>query len=282
MDKEKFAELATTLTFIFGKLEGGGFKCIIDKKTLSLNTWDDLQKYYLNFANSVLANKAELPNLPDLKKEVEMYTNRAVELATLSADKVNGQFVDPISQEVLSIPPTNEDLRLKIETEVSEYFQHKKFLPILPKPDSDWKTFAQQKMSQRASHVPDESIIAPPNKKQKSNFPANHTVSLNNKEPLIMEVKTSEKVRQSLVPNISSQIKDYDIIKMRDYLRILRRLWILSQLHDGKEKEITRINLVKPDKLITHPYFKDINENLYKRIYQNMWADYIREIEEDE
>lgn len=108
---------------------------------------------------------------------------------------------------------------------------------------------------------------------------ANHTVAEtgNSQDEVMKDLNNSNKVRRNLAPKISTQIKHYDIVKFRDYLRILRRLWNLSQLHDGKEEEIIRVHLDQPHKPIIHPYFKNIDSKLYGRIYLNMGINNIRE-----
>lgn len=265
MNAETFANAAAHLTYVFKRLRDGTFKGI-NNDIIEVTSFDELVDYFRQIANELLGKGEALLELPTFQYLAEEYAKRALDMATLSIDKSLDKYVDPITHEVLTASSDVQEFESKIQRNIHDYFNGKQYLPQLHDSPDEWKTFAQEKIKAYLNLVVDKSSSAPPTKKSKTYPPVNHTVR-DNQQPIMENVI---RCGQNIAHKLSWQIKDYDILKFRYYLCILRRLWILSQLHDGKEKGITRVGLDEAGKPIYHPYFKKVEGELYQRISENM------------
>lgn len=281
--EQQFAENAAVLTYVFNNVGNESFKNLLTNEIIKLKSLNDLKKFYMAIAEERLKSGDQLPELPTLKDLIKSYSERAVILAKLSKNNSLNKFVNPITLKVMTAPKRNRSIGKVIEQEITNYYTNKKSLPKLFDSNDEWKLFCQKKIMKTANELTegskDHSF-----EKVKTTPPANYTVAENgdNQDEFMEYEDNSNSVRQTLFPKITSQAKLYDVIKMRDYVRIMRRLWILARLHNGKEKEILRIRLDSPDHQIFHPYFKNIDSNLYKRIFENMGINKIHEFKTTE
>lgn len=277
--EEQFAENAAVLTYVFNKVEHESFKNLLTNEIIQMKSLNELKNYYMGIAKEHLKIGNKLPDLPTLKNHRKPYTERAFTLAKLSKNTSLNKFVNPITLQVMTTPEKNKQIKAIIEREIANYFTNKNSLPKLYNSDDEWNTFCRKKIIQTANELAEKSI-SPPSKRVKAIPPTNHIVTkINDNEDEFMEhVNNDNSIRQTLAPKISSDSKLYDIIKMRDYIRIVRRLWMLAQLLDGKKKEIMHVRLDPSNYQIIHPYLENIDLNLYKRISANMGINNIRKL----
>lgn len=266
MQNFEFAETAALLTFIFNRTGEGRFKNLFDDdETIESNSQSDLKRYYSTMEETFSRSNRPLPDVPTLQKLRGPYTARAIRYANWSRDAGHNKFLNPITFVPMSYPGKPESLKRIIENQISDYIAKEQSLPALTDSREEWIRMSREKIHETAARFTDDSRSFRPK-------PTKKTSGVESREVVMAD--EGNRLRSASAPGISSRIKLYDVVvKMRDYLRLLRRLWILARLRDGQENEIPHVRLNQENRPIIHPYFKDINANLYKRLSENMGLD---------
>lgn len=269
-DVNNLAETAAKLTFIFKKTVTNRFKNIFNESTEIASTenvrqWKDLVPLYVNW---ITENKESIQVLPSEGDESKKYFELAFKWANMSLDKKSKRFVDPILGHINQLQKLQDFYRNSYKSHVYKIINEAKengdSLPALPNGEEEWQaTFTE---------IYEKDKTPKPIEVKEEPIPANYAVSVeSNDEEMFEASKDNLRYKgQKLRSNLPMQIKIYDVIKMRDYLRTLRRLWNLSQLHNGKEKNIMIFD--KDGKVSNHPYFRTHPNkfNIYERISDSL------------
>lgn len=277
-DRTRYLKEAARLTFIFHKEKDGGFENILKPGELivesnKITKYQELIPYYKEWIKNN-GNVASI--LPTEEEERKKYHDLAFKLAKESFQPIPGRYVNPMNYKVISVksPTEVDDTFVKgVEQNISDYIERIESLPHLYK-EYEYE-FGWEKSVTALYKMTDEgkSDIKSENDSINGRIPPNFVHSENGNEeagfidPHLMEIDGRNHIfyRQNFKGNAPMQVKPYDILKMRDYLRILRRLWNLSRLFD--RKEITTFDENK--KVIRHPYFEKhpLKEKIYARMY---------------
>lgn len=271
---DELAREAAKLTFVFHKTAKGGFNNIFDLgNTIAppnkIENWEDLITLYKDWIEKNPKNDYKLPNV---NLEKENYFNLAYKMAEESLQKENGRYVNPITHKIIRVTSFvnfREAVKETIYDEINESVKNIQSLRVLkdPKEGQGWETIFKTVYQVADSKNVDVSGSFP-----LKNEPVepNHTVSFNGDRSENTSLNNSQSdrqkifLRQNFKGNVPMHVKPYDILKMRDYLRIIRRLWNLSRLHDGKEI----VTFDDEKKVTNHPYFKKHQNqvHIYNRI----------------
>lgn len=271
---DPFAEEAAKLTFVFHKTAKGQFRNIFEPENIIAESnkvakWDDLVSLYKTW---IKGNSDKNLSLPSEELEKNKYFNLIYARADRSFDNTHNRFVNPLTQTIVSLSSSNEfqdRVKSVIYDEIKNFLENKLSLPsVYEEDESGWLrtvTALYAVADQKKLLKTDFSPI-----KEEKPLEPNYTVSVkDNKSETSVEMvyeNDEQKIflRQTFKGNVPMQVKPYDILKMRDYLRIIRRLWNLSRLHDNKE--ITTFN--EKREVNNHPYFKKHRNqtHIYTRI----------------
>lgn len=274
-------ENAAKLTLIFKNISAGKYTNIFDEKQ-EINfkpkgvQLKELISYYENYFKDNVIDAH-----PSEKEETEKYIKLAYSFAQMSLDKDGKRYISPISSKIILLKSVNDfedSFKNYIHTVISNAIKNTKSLKALTKLNiKKWENTIKNIYETATKELIPKP--EPTNVKEEPIEP-NHVVSAeNNNEEMEMSFESAKNgqnsLRQTFTKTVPMQIKNYDVIRMRDYLRILRRLWTLSQLYDGKEREIVTFD--ENRKMKNHPYFRThpnkmqiyerINNSLMKSIF---------------
>lgn len=262
-DVNNLAEIAAKRTFIFKKTVTNRFINIFNENTeiassKKVHEWGDLVPLYVTY---ITDHKESLKELPSDEEESKKYFNLAFKWAKMS-QRGKGRkqkFVNPLNNKIVvfkSLDEFHEYFKSYVSGAITEAMKNVESLPTLPTVQKEWRETLNEIYNEEdkkiiPKHEPTEVKVETP--------PANYAVSTESMEEMFVDEASKDgqkftNLRSIFTRTVPMQIKIYDVIKMRDYLRILRRLWNLSQLHDGKEKNIVTFN--EERKINNHPYFR--------------------------
>lgn len=274
---------AAQLTFIFNKTVTGEFINIFKPSEIiseKFEKWQDLIQFYENWLKENSESSADLLN-PE--EEMFKYIEKAVKLAKDSYQEKYLRYVNPMTFTVDSAPSVdalNTSLRNNLIEKIKAYITDVQSLPVLN--EKGWNKVYEEtyKVTDNPALTESESVSV------KDEFEPNFVVSADTEEAKrLMDVDINNEKKNTIFTKqiqkgVQMQVKPYDILRMRDYLRILRRLWNLSRLHGGKE--ITTFDENWDVK--NHPYLKNhlLKEDIYRRCQQTFEVKGIkRKIEND-
>lgn len=264
---------AAQLTFIFNKKEKGQFFNIFKpSETISrkfkIEKWQDLIQFYENWFKQ---NTKSLPNLPNREELGKKYFEKALKLAQQSYQADRFRYVNPITLTVNSadsLEELNNIFNDKVTKNIKEYIHNIQSLPILN--EKGWKTVFEEiyTVKDKPALSESESVSVELKHEPNSVYPAD---THEEKKIIDMDVENENKntiFTKQIQKGVQMQVKPYDILRMRDYLRILRRFWNLSRLHGGKE--ITTFD--ENWEVKNNPYLKNhpLKENINKRCQQTI------------
>lgn len=264
---------AAQLTFIFNKKEKGQFFNIFKpSETISrkfkIEKWQDLIQFYENWFKQ---NTKSLPNLPNREELGKKYFEKALKLAQQSYQADRFRYVNPITLTVNSadsLEELNNIFNDKVTKNIKEYIHNIQSLPILN--EKGWKTVFEEiyTVKDKPALSESESVSVELKLEPNSVYPAD---THEEKKIIDMDVENENKntiFTKQIQKGVQMQVKPYDILRMRDYLRILRRFWNLSRLHGGKE--ITTFD--ENWEVKNNPYLKNhpLKENINKRCQQTI------------
>ena len=287
----------------------------------SFSTSDNeaIKEYYKKHIEDKLSNDPEKrkKQLKKFKTQIsektllDFYINRAVTLAMNSVKQIDQKkvFINPMTLEQETLPESttlNDHITNLANEELKTALNDDRPLPRLPN-DTEWqettnKIFPVQKepsleisSNLDVFTIPIQSIdsgfvskLTEENEEKSGNLPANNTVSATDSKPGELDgfkkaIFINDELRQQLVPRMSHLNKSFYIIQMRNFLRILKRLYNITTLRKGLLKELTYVRLVSENNFaINQPFFKKMNlaksDTIYERIYKNMGINHYKKI----
>lgn len=250
----RYVDEVTKATRVYLKTPEGKHSCYITGDEIpgseTPNNRTVVKDYYVQYLKDHPETEMVSVNMERLREE---YIEKAIELAKQSEQKDKERYVNPLN---LNVESNKKNFEKNIKTEVEKAEKNETVLPALHEPE-DWKNVYEAIYATKDQQIKTE---------QGSSVAPNHVVNAlvsenpnNDRNEVHMVVNPSLTVRAVFSKKIKTQPNPSDIIKMTDYLRILRRFHLLSQLKDGKA--VAHVNCTNVRKFeLVHPYLQRMED----------------------
>ena len=280
---------------------------IFNNKLINENDRSDLQNYYKqhieNMIKSITNRKTILKKLKNfqelIEREPEVYKEKLFELANASLTTIfdsNEQtvkkFLNPLTEEVEILPDASlidTYLSPQLDSITEERKSTTTSLPVLEKDSQIWKDKIKnilgieenisneqgnfvnipepgtekvgEKMDTNVESIPSNSVIPTSESGNGSDSALSFSI---------------DDLRQKLIPTMAHS-QNFYLMQLRNYLRILRRLWIKTLLRKNLMTEVTYVKFPTAKKFsINHKFFKNNEVEVHLRFYKTMRMNHFR------
>lgn len=297
---DSIVEFATTRNKIFTNNESNIFSNIVFTTEIfpsSSEKSDAFENYYRKITETLIMDtqfsgddttiqleKAYEMFKQQLEEAKKKYVETAWDMTSQSLININGitKYIDAVHNKIeempLTIPSIQDYYKGKVYGYIENCLQNNIELNIFM--DSHrWAERINSFKNENTKTITDSGFQEIDNTKT-SNIPQNNTISQSSTfhlPPIVQIHNSIDTLRQQLIPKMSHSDKAFYIIQLRNYLRILKRLWIMTTVRKGLVKEVTYANFKNNDFYLNQPFYKKMKlETKAKKIFDNMQLDKLK------